>query len=85
MAHERLLPLLSNRVPGSLRRMDRDHVGLYGSCWTASLHPGLHAGHGDWESSGESSSCFFFFLPLFLSHINQMTVAVVCTPSLIVQ
>lgn len=65
MAYERLLPLLSNRVPGAVWWMDRDHVGLYGGCWTAPLHPGLHAGHGDWEPGGKSTSwLLYMFLPL---------------------
>lgn len=38
--------------------MDRDHVGLYGSGWTAAVPPGLYAGHGYRESRGKLPRCF---------------------------
>ena len=53
LAHEGLLPLVPDRVPGSLWRVDRNHVGLYGSGGAAPVHPGLHVGHGHWELGGE--------------------------------
>lgn len=57
LAHEGLLPLVPHRVPGLVRGMDRDHVGLYGGGRTASLHSGLHAGHGHWKPGGEYENC----------------------------
>lgn len=53
LAHEGLLPLLPHSLPRAVRRMDRDHVGLYGGGWSAAVHPGLHAGHGHRELGGE--------------------------------
>lgn len=62
MAHEGLLPLLPHCVPRAVRRMDRDHVGLYGGCRAATVHPGLHVGHGHREPGGECQIGHFYML-----------------------
>lgn len=52
LAHARLLPLLSHRLPRAVRGVDRDHVGLHGGGWPGHVPHCLYDGHGHRQLGG---------------------------------